>query len=70
MKDEDIKLEEIEVSLTLVGYGRYPSFRTFSLKRMDHTDIKSKDFSSVNKTLTYCRCYSTVRCTIDIHYSQ
>ena len=31
----------------------YPSFRTFRLKRMDHTDIKCKDFSSGNKTHTY-----------------
>ncbi len=31
----------------------HPSFRTFSLKRMDHTDIKSKDFLSGNKTHTY-----------------
>ena len=31
----------------------HPSFRTFILKRMDHTDIKSKDFSSDNKTHTY-----------------
>jgi hypothetical protein len=30
-----------------------PSFWTFSLKRMDHTDMKSKDFSSGNKTHTY-----------------
>ena len=29
------------------------SLTTFSLKRMDHTDIKSKDFSSGNKTHTY-----------------
>ena len=35
--------------------GYHPSFRTFSLKRMDHTDMKSKDFSSVNKTHTYGR---------------
>jgi hypothetical protein len=29
------------------------SFRTFILKRIDQTDIKSKDFSSDNKTHTY-----------------
>ncbi len=41
----------------------HPSFRTFRLKRMDHTDIKSKDFSSDNKTHTYGKLTSCLRST-------